>query len=158
MYFSWVDGSGWVLLLGAFLVINVLRAWYAFAQRHVLTYTKKISALEDGDIVGELIVQRGDSIARESSWSFQTIIKAGLQRDVSGLLNMMRPSGTILADPRKAAGVYPEDIVVLQRLVKEGKLSDEIKVKASSPFVPAVLLAYVFLNTMGDGPLAGVWG
>ncbi|MFH0970912.1 MAG: prepilin peptidase [Candidatus Diapherotrites archaeon] len=150
--------SSVLVILGAFLLLNVLRAWYGFAQRHVLTKTKKITELEDGDIPGEAIFLRDGKIVRETPWSFQTIIKAGLRRDATMLIRLISPSGEALANPRRAAGLYPDDILRLQKEVHAGHLADEIKVKASSPFVPAVLLAYVFLSLLGDGPLAGVFG
>jgi preflagellin peptidase FlaK len=150
--------SSALLVLVLLMPVNLLRNWYGFAQRHVLTKTKRISDLVDGDIAGERIVKRGEKVVREPPLSFKTIIKAGMQRNRTMILSLFHPSGEILADPRRAAGVYPHDIVRLKAEVKAGRLSDEIKVKASSPFAPAVLLAYVFLNAVGDGPLAWVGG
>jgi preflagellin peptidase FlaK len=145
-------------LLGVLILVNILRSWYGFAQKHVLTSTKKISQLEDGDIVGERIVKVGDKTIREPLVSFGTIIKAGFQRDIGMIFRFLNPTGEILADPRRAAGVYPEDIAKLQAEVSAGRLTDSIRVKASSPFAPAVLLAYVFLNIFGDLFLAWVGG
>jgi preflagellin peptidase FlaK len=148
--------SEFIPLAGVLILVNILRAWYGFAQRHVLTKTKRISELEDGDIVGERIVKVEDKVVRETPVSFQMIIKAGFRRDIGMILRFLNPTGEILADPRRAAGVYPEDIARLQKEVKAGRLSDDIKVKASSPFAPAVLLAYVFLQLVGDNFLAWV--
>ncbi len=150
--------SEFIPLLFVLILVNILRAWYGFAQKHVLTKTKRISELEDGDIVGERIVKVGDKIVREAPISFQMIIKAGFRRDIGMILHVLNPTGEILADPRRAAGVYPEDIARLQKEVHAGRLTDEIKVKASSPFAPAVLLAYLFLNLIGDNFLAWVGG
>ncbi|MEK6971003.1 MAG: A24 family peptidase [archaeon] len=150
--------SGFFPLLVVMILVTILRSWYGFAQKHVLTKVKRISALEDGDIVGERIVMVDGSIVREPPVSFHTIIKAGFQRDIRMIFRFLHPVGEVLADPRRAAGVYPDDIARLQAEVKAGRLSDEIRVKASSPFAPAVLLSYVFLNLVGDLFLGWVGG
>ncbi len=150
----------WVLVPSVLIVlvaVNTLLAWYGFAQRHVLTTTKKISALKDGDIPGEWIGLKDGKVVRENGVSFKTIIKAGMDRDLGTIMRIIHPSGDAWADPRQAAGVYPEQIALLQNAVKKGLLDDIIKVKASAPFAPAVWLAYVLLNALGDGPLAWGW-
>ncbi len=144
-------------VLGVLLLVNFLLAWYGFAQRHVLSARKKISDLQDGDIPGEWIGLKDGKVVRERSVSFKTIIKAGMDRDLGTIMRIIHPSGESWADPRQAAGVYPDQIAKLQHAVKEGLLDDTIKVKASAPFAPAVLLAYVLLNALGDGPLAWGW-
>lgn len=155
-FFSIVPSEGFVHVAIVFVSISLLRSWYGFAHRHVLTTKKKISTLEDGDIPGEWIGLRGGKIVREKPVSFQTIIKALVERDLVLLMSVIRPSGEAWANPQQAAGVYPEQIALLQQAVREGKLDDSILVKASAPFAPAVLLAYILLNILGDGPLA--WG
>ncbi len=144
-------------ILGVLIFVNFLFAWYGFAQRHVLTTRKKISDLNDGDIPGEWIGLRNGKVVREDGVSFKTIIKAGVERDLETIMRTFKSSGDAWADPRQAAGVYPEDIAKLQRAVKNGQLEDVIKIKASAPFAPAVLLAYVLLTVLGDGPLAWSW-
>lgn len=147
--------NGWSVF-AVLLVVSVLRSWYGFAHVHVLTYSKKISQLEEGDIPGEWIGLMNGKVLREKPVSFQTIIKALFERDLVLLMKIIRPSGEAWANPQQAAGVYPEQIVLLKKAVREGKLDDRISLKASAPFAPAVLLAYILLNVVGDGPLA--WG
>lgn len=154
---STIPLSGVFPVLGVLIAINLLLSWYGFAQRHVLSSKKKISELKDGDIPGEWIGLKNGLVVRELSVSFKTIIKALVERDLEPLMTIIHPSGEAWADPRQAAGVYPEQIALLQNAVKKGLLSDEIKVKASAPFAPAVLLAYFLLNALGDGPLAWGW-
>lgn len=144
-------------ILGVLVFVNFLLAWYGFAQRHVLTHTKKISDLKDGDIPGEWIGLRNGKVVRENGISFKTIIKAGVERDLVTIMRTFKSSGDAWADPRQAAGVYPDQIDKLQSAVKKGQLDDSIRVKASAPFAPAVLLAYVLLTALGDGPLAWSW-
>lgn len=155
--FSRVSFSSLLGVFGVLLFVDLLLAWYSFARKYALTQTKKISALQEGDIAGELIVVKNGKIIRESGVSFQTIIKAGLQRDLGALMKFLSPeTGDVLATPRQAAGFYPDQIARLQAEVKAGRLEDCILIKASSPFAPAVAMAYLLLVLLGDGPLA--WG
>ncbi len=154
-FFSIVSFSSFPFLFATFLIIGLIFSWYKFAQRHVLTRIKKISDLQEGDIVGEIFRVRGDKIVREEPVSFKNIIKAGLQRDVPGLMSVFHAQNDIVASPRQAAGLYSEQVARLQGEVKKGSLEDRVVVKASSPFAPAVLLAYGVLNLVGDIPL--VW-
>lgn len=157
MLISFIPLSDFLPVLSVLLLVNLLLSWYGFAQRHVLTTRKKISELKDGDIPGEWIgVERG-KVTRKTPVSFKTIIKALVERDLSAAMNVIHPSGVAWANPQQAAGVYPDQIALLQNAVKKGLLDDTILVKASAPFAPAVLLAYVLLNLLGDGPLAWSW-
>ncbi len=56
----------------------------------------------------------------------------------------------VLADSRMARGLEKEEINALRKLVREGKLEDFIQVKESAPMVPAILVAYLSLNLLGD--------
>ncbi|MEK6902537.1 MAG: A24 family peptidase C-terminal domain-containing protein, partial [archaeon] len=158
MGFSFVSSDVVLPLLGAFLVVNLLRSWYGFAQKNVLTLNKRISQLEEGDISGELIAVRNGKVVRESAPNLKTIIKAGSQRNLKMLFSVISPEGEVLATPRQAAGFFPDQIERLQAEVKKGNLTDEIKIKASAPFAPAVFLAYGVLSAFGDGPLAWWYG
>lgn len=158
LFLSLISHSDVFSLFLVLVSINFIFSWYGFAQRHVLTIKKKISDLQDGDIPGEWIgVERG-KLTRRLPVSFQTIIKAGVERDLETIMRFLRPQGDAWADPRQAAGVYPEDIARLQAAVKKGELENTILVKASAPFAPAVLIAYLLLTILGDGPLAWWFG
>ena len=62
----------------------------------------------------------------------------------------MRIRGKIIASARNAGGVSEKEIVELKKLVKQGKLKNEICIKMSVPFVPAVLIAFIVLSIAGD--------
>jgi len=130
--------------------------WFCPASRSY--HSKKISDLQDGDIPGEWIGVEHGKLTRRLPVSFQTIIKAGVERDLETIMRFLKPQGEAWADPRQAAGVYPDDIARLQAAVKKGELENTILVKASAPFAPAVLIAYVVLSLFGDGPLAWWFG
>lgn len=158
IFLSLISHSDVVSFFWVLLSINLIFSWYGFAQRHVLTIRKKISDLQDGDIPGEWIGLVDGKLTRRLPVSFQTIIKAGFARDLDTIMRFLQPSGEAWVDPRQAAGVYPDDIVRLQTAVQKGELENTILVKASAPFAPAILLAYLLLTILGDGPLAWWFG
>ena len=137
--------------------VDLVITWYGFARQHVLTLHTKISELKEGDISNELIVMENGEFKRILSVSLKMIIKSAKARDVMQLLQMGQSRGEKIANPASAAGFYPEQIKILQQAVRDGKLSDSIQLKASAPMVPAVLMAYLALQLLGDGPLQWVF-
>lgn len=66
------------------------------------------------------------------------------------LKEYLQPSGRVIASSRKAMGLTEEQINELKELARKGKIEDNIEVKLSAPFVPAMLIAYLVLNAVGD--------
>lgn len=147
-----------IALFGILLLVEMLLAWYGFARKHVLTYKEKITNLKEGDIPGELFVHEHGKVVKGVAPSLKTIINSAKAGDVMGILNGGKQKGEVIANPASAAGLLPEQIHVLQSAVKKGEIPNEIMLKASSPFAPAVLMAYVVLQFLGDGPLAWWFG
>lgn len=145
-------------LFAILLLVEMLLAWYGFARKHVLTYKEKISNLKEGDIPGELFLREHGKVVKGIAPSLKTIINSAKAGDVMGILHSTKQQGEVIADPASAAGLLPEQIHVLNVAVKKGEIPNEIMLKASSPFAPAVLMAFVLLQLLGDGPLAWWFG
>jgi hypothetical protein len=109
-------------------------------------------------IPGELFLREKGKVVKGVSPSLKMIINSAKAGDVMGILHSTKARGEIIADPASAAGLLPEQIHVLNAAVRKGEIPDAILLKASSPFAPAVLLAYVLLQLLGDGPLAWWFG
>jgi len=62
----------------------------------------------------------------------------------------MQPKGKEIISSKSAAGLEEKQIAKLKELAKKGKIPDRLLVKESAPFVPAVLIAYIVLNIVGD--------
>ena len=78
------------------------------------------------------------------------IIKNLKDNNVNALMQMLSPKGKTVVSSSKAAGVTQKEIKELRELQKKGKIGEKIKIKLSAPFIPAVLIAYLALNVIGD--------
>ena len=69
---------------------------------------------------------------------------------MEGLKEYMNPKGKEVISSRKARGVTDEEIAELKKYVNEGLLENKMRIKMSAPFVPAIIIAYLVLNIVGD--------
>ncbi|MDP2666999.1 MAG: prepilin peptidase [Candidatus Diapherotrites archaeon] len=131
--------------------ISLLISWFGFAKKHVLVQIRPITSLHEGEIPGELIVVEHGKPARKTRPPLATLIKAKTPAEV---MQWFIPPvhSLVLANPLSAAGLTDDQLSQLKSLVKKGELENHIRIKASAPFVPAVLLAYLLLNLLGDIP------
>jgi len=110
----------------------------------------KITALEEGMIVAENIVSRNGEIIRVKPLGFGELWDYFRGMNMRALSERMRIRGKIIASAKRAGGVSEKEIAELKKLVKQGKLKNEIYIKMSVPFVPAVLIAFIVLSIAGD--------
>lgn len=101
----------------------------------------RISNLEEGTIAAEEIYIRDGEVIREEK-DFLEKIKDYISRGT-----MSR--GTLVAGTG-AAGLTVQQIEALQKLVREGRLEDRVKVKARMPFAPVILLGLLLALGFGD--------
>lgn len=95
--------------------------------------TVKITRLKEGMIPAELIYEKEGKIYRSASW-----------------FHLKRDWDKAYTNPRRAAGLTRYQIGVLKKLVREGRIKDELKIKKGMPFAPA-LAAGVFVTVLfGD--------
>jgi len=106
---------------------------------------KKITELEEGDICGESIKLVRGKVVREKGFNMRMLINYLVQYKSGELAK-----GNEIVSPLKARGVTLEEISKLKELVAKGKTENRILVKESVPIVPAMLLAYLVLNLLGD--------
>jgi len=146
-YVSALQGALMVFLPLLFLFL-LLKLY--FASREILAENVKITALEEGMISGETIVEEKGKVKRLEKAGIGTIIKHFRNNNVDAVRRLIWPSGRILASSRAAGGLTEEQIRELKKLVNEKKLENKLAVKKSVPFVPAVLIAYILLQLVGD--------
>lgn len=135
---------------GFFIFAMALKLF--FLSKKLMKVEKKVSELEEGMIAAETIRIAGDGKPeRMQSIETKTIIKYLTDNKLTELKQYLSPSGfREIVSPSKARGVNAEEILELKKFVAEGKLEDKISIKESAPFVPAILIAYVALNLVGD--------
>lgn len=136
-----------LLVLSLALLLFVLKLM--IASRVFLRKRVKISRLEEGMIPAETILEKNGRIEKECEEGMKSFINYVKQYKIAGS-SETKEKKRIIADSKRARGVTVEEIKELKELVEQGKLEDSILVKESAPMVPAILVAYIVLNFVGD--------
>ena len=139
-----------IALFAVVSAIYLLLKLYVVGRDEAMRKKIKITALEEGMIVAENIVSRNGKIIRVKPLGFGELWDYFRGMNMRALSERMRIRGKIIASARNAGGVSEKEIVELKKLVKQGKLKNEICIKMSVPFVPAVLIAFIVLSIAGD--------
>jgi archaeal preflagellin peptidase FlaK len=138
-----------LILVASILALSLITAGYAVTKR-ALSEEKKISELKEGDIVGESIMREKEGVKRVPPLTLSRILSFVRSGNTDELKHELQPTGSVIVSHRAARGVDEHELEELRSLVTNKKLEDHIRVKKSIPFVPAVLIAYVALNILGD--------
>tara|TARA_Y100000310_G_scaffold345396_1_gene464448 strand:- start:12688 stop:13812 length:1125 start_codon:yes stop_codon:yes gene_type:complete len=150
LYSNPIDNGVLLLtLFGLFFGLYILINLYSVSKQFLKT-EKRISELEEGDIIAESFVESNGQVQRIVPLEIKRIIKYFTNNRLQELLQYLQPKGRMIASSRKARGVTDEELEELNRLVKERKIQNSVLVKLSAPFVPAMLIAYLALNIGGD--------
>lgn len=139
-----------IVLFAVVAAIYLLLKLYVVGRDEVMRKKIRISALEEGMIAAENIVGRDGKIIRVKPLGFGELWDYFRGMNMKALKERMRIKGEIIASARRAGGVSKGEIAELKKLVKQGKLKNEISIKMSVPFVPAVLVAFIVLSIIGD--------
>jgi preflagellin peptidase FlaK len=129
-----------------FVVLTVLAFLFSlFFSNQLFRSSKAVEKLREGDIPAVTIVEteKGINVRKEPGF-WQTIKNLEKQEWI-----VQRPEREICSR-RRAGGLEKEQIQEIQRLAEKGMIPKTIEVKESAAFVPAVLVAYVLLNALGD--------
>jgi preflagellin peptidase FlaK len=132
-------------LFGIYILIKLYSV-----SKTMLRKEKKITELEEGEIVADTFTEIDGKVERCAPLEIKRIINYFTNNKVQALREYLNPPGRIIASSRNARGLTDEEILELRRLVKENKLENAVVIKLSAPFVPALLIAYLALNIVGD--------
>ncbi|MBI5553108.1 MAG: prepilin peptidase [Candidatus Diapherotrites archaeon] len=150
----WFLETGWMirLLEGTIplLLLYLLIWFFTRARTQAFTSTKKITELTEGEITGETIAEQEGVMTRIPFPSGRSIINDLKAKRMDALMNWMNPAGRLLAASRSAAGSTAEQLQQLKTATESGRIKNHILIKKSAPFVPAILLAYLLLQALGD--------
>ncbi|MBU0636560.1 prepilin peptidase [Candidatus Micrarchaeota archaeon] len=142
LLFAWNSIQLFVALLVVFIVLKLF-----FSLRKLFRTQKKISQLEEGDIPGVDIVKTEKGIIEvRTEKSLLEIIK---NQKKQGLVHTPTQEH-VVCSTKRAGGLEKEQILELQKLAQENKIPLELPLKESTAFVPAILLAYLFLTIIGN--------
>ena len=143
--------SNFALSLISLFAVSAFLKLFFVSRNEVLVVSKKISRMEEGEIVAESFLEAGKGkILRSKGLSLSETFKYLKTSNLAGLLKALRPEGRVIADRHSAAGVSLEELKELKMLVKKKRLEDKVLVKLSTPFVPGVLCAFLLLAFLSD--------
>lgn len=149
----WFNGQlaaqEFVGLLGMFLGIYLLFKLYALSKV-LMRKPVKIAELQAGMISAQTIVQNGKRVKIVPEAGIKKLIKYFALNKSGKAMQLLQPKGKVIVSSRAAGGLTEKQIRELKRLAREKKIPEELMLKESAPFVPAVLIAYVALNIVGD--------
>jgi len=133
------------LILGLYLLFKLYSLSKILMRKPV-----KVTELEEGMISAITIVKRGKSVEILPEMGIKKLIKYFASNKFGKALELMQPKGKEIISSKSAGGLTVQEIEELKRLAAENRIPKEIPVKESAPFVPAVLIAYIALNIVGD--------
>ena len=103
---------------------------------------KKITDLEEGDLLRDYIVINGENIKVESASIFKRF-KLMVDNELGKNEDKKNNKKIIMTD---GEGLYKEDLELIKKLYNEGKIkTNEINLITTYPFVPFVLFGYVLV-------------
>ena len=141
--------SQFVLLFVLFFGLYLLIKLYSVSKT-ILREKKKIINLEEGDIPAETLMEQEGIVKKIQPLGIKKIINYLTNNRVQELQGLLQPSGRVIISSNRARGLSDEELEELRTLAKENKIGDTMEVKLSAPFVPALLIAYLALNIVGD--------
>ncbi|MCD6230216.1 MAG: prepilin peptidase [Candidatus Diapherotrites archaeon] len=122
------------------------KKFYKTTSKHVLSQEKKISELEEGDIISEEVFFEDNRLVKRKHDFFEPI-KLLLSNNKEKLAKLN--SRQWIANPKRAAGLTEEELAKLNELSKKG-LINSLTVKKSVPFTPAIFIGFLLSMIIGD--------
>ncbi len=130
------------LLLGLYLLFKLYSLSKTLMRKPVA-----IKDLEEGMIPAQTLVLRGKLVETLPEMQIKKLIKQ-LVANSGG--KAVKAEEKVIVSSRSAGGLTEEEIKELRSLLGRKKIGPTLLVKESAPFVPAVLIAYIALNIVGD--------
>jgi len=143
--------AGYFFLPIAFLYIFI--KLYLVSKDEVLRENIPAAQLAEGMIPAQTLVeaQPGRRVIEFKSISFSELFAFARKLDFKGLqARLVLPTGRVLAHASRAAGLTGEEAAELRQLAQKGIIPSFLRVKRSAPFVPAVLIGFLFAQLIGD--------
>jgi len=136
-------------LFGLFVWLYLLLKLYTLSKI-LMRKPIKISKLEEGMISAQTIVKTGKTVKIVKELAIKKLIKYFASNRVGKAMELIQPKGEVVVSSHSAGGLTKKEIKELKALAAKKKIPDSLMVKESAPFVPAVLIAYIALNIVGD--------
>ncbi|PIU21482.1 MAG: hypothetical protein COT15_02185 [Candidatus Diapherotrites archaeon CG08_land_8_20_14_0_20_34_12] len=135
-----------IIIVSIFLFILIFSL--LSSGRKVLKKKVKIENLEEGMIPANNVLIENNSLRFEESLNIKSIINYIKHNQMDRLKEKIEAKD-LFASSNKACGFTQEQILKLKEIARNEEIK-EIEIKESAPMVPAMLLAYIILNIIGD--------
>ncbi|MFH0715030.1 MAG: A24 family peptidase [Candidatus Diapherotrites archaeon] len=126
-------------------IVALLWNLQKIAKEFVLIEWKQIKNLKDGDILADSFEWKKGKLEVWKRPSWNNLLKLKNAKTLQSFL-----SPRLALHGSRAAGLSLPEIAQLKKWERTGKWKGKVKLKKSAPLAPAVLIAYVVLNLVGD--------
>jgi prepilin signal peptidase PulO-like enzyme (type II secretory pathway) len=123
-----------------------------FSTKKLLSTEIKVEKLEEGMIPAKSLLWKGKKVKEEEEIRLKQIIKYIKKQDTSAITELLKPKKEIIS-AKKARGLTKEELRIIKKLAKEGKIPKTMRIKESMPFVPTMLIGYIICTIIGDAAL-----
>lgn len=144
-YFQ-VTLMGIITLLLTLIAIGMVRKLLTSVSREALQDDYPVEGLEEGMILAYKLYQTNDEVEWDEKGFFTKIKETFAKKD---LTLISRPPGKLVISSL-AAGLTRDDIKLLKKLRKEGKIKEEVRIKRGVPFAPSILIGLLLSLFIGD--------
>jgi len=137
---------GIITLFVTLIVIGIVRKLLTKVSREALQDDYPLNELKEGMILAHKLYQINDKLEWDEKSFFTKIKETFASKD---LTLISRPPGKLVISSL-AAGLTNDDIKLLKKLLKEGKIKDQIRIKRGVPFAPSILIGLLISLFIGD--------
>jgi archaeal preflagellin peptidase FlaK len=137
---------GIVVLFISITLIGIIWELMTNVSRKALQDDYQIQDLQEGMISAYNLYEKDGEVYVDDKGFFQKIKESLSSGDVSGLTT---PRGKVLISSL-AAGLSSEDLDLLRKISKEGKIGETFRIKKGVPFAPAILIGLLISLFIGD--------
>lgn len=128
------------------IVIGIVRKLLTSVSREALQDNYPIEKLKEGMILAYKLYQRNDELHWDEKSFFTKIKESFAKKD---LTMISHPPGKLVITSL-AAGLTEDDLKLLKKFQKEGKIKDEVRIKRGVPFAPSILIGLIISLFIGD--------
>jgi len=144
-YFQ-VTLMGIITLLLTLIAIGMVRKLLTSVSREALQDDYPVEGLEEGMILAYKLYQTNGEVEWDEKGFFTKIKETFAKKD---LTLISHPPGKLVISSL-AAGLTRDDIKLLKKLRKEGKIKEEVRIKRGVPFAPSILIGPLLSLFIGD--------
>ena len=144
-YFQ-VTLMGIITLLLTLIAIGMVRKLLTSVSREALQDDYPVEGLEEGMILAYKLYQTNGEVEWDEKGFFTKIKETFAKKD---LTLISHPPGKLVISSL-AAGLTKDDIKLLKKLRKEGKIKEEVRIKRGVPFAPSILIGLLLSLFIGD--------